>query len=118
MKKKNLLDMIPYKNEKYRYTTDEFGIVSLFVEYNSWADKLVRKFKKTPKECKIDFDEMSSYIWGIIDGERTVDDIAHMFSDKFGEKAEPLYNRIAYFFRTLKQNDFILYKGNKGDREK
>ena len=105
--------MIPYKNEKYRYTTNETGIVTVYVEYNSWADKLVRKFKKTPKECKIDFDEMSSFLWEIIDGRKTVEEIAGAFKDEFGDKAEPLYNRLAQFLRILKQNDFILYREDK-----
>lgn len=113
-KKDNLLDYIPVKNSMYRYTVDENGQVSVFVEYNSWADKLVRRFKKTPKECKIDFDEYSSFIWGLIDGEKTVYDIGKFFHKEFGEKAEPLYERLVYFLRILKKNNLIVYK--KGEK--
>jgi hypothetical protein len=42
-----------------------------------------------------------------IDGERNVYQIAELVRDKFGDKAEPLYDRLIKFMVILENNKFI-----------
>ena len=54
-------------------------------------------------------DHFGSFIWKQIDGKKDVYQIGRLVKDKFGEEAEPLYERLAKFLHILRSNDFILY---------
>jgi hypothetical protein len=42
-----------------------------------------------------------------MDGKRTVYDISQLVKEEFGEKAEPLYNRLVQYVRNLESYGFI-----------
>ena len=50
---------------------------------------------------------MGSFIWPLIDGKRTIYDIALLVKEKYGDKAEPLYNRLVQYMRNLEDYGFI-----------
>ena len=50
---------------------------------------------------------MGSFIWSLIDGKRTIYDIALLVKEKYGDKAEPLYNRLVQYMRNLEDYGFI-----------
>jgi Coenzyme PQQ synthesis protein D (PqqD). len=72
--------------------------------------ELLGKYFFTPETYKIDLDEFGTFIWMSIDGERTIYEIAELLKDKFGEKAEPLYDRLIKFMVILENNKFIFMK--------
>ncbi len=109
----NFLDFIPSKNEKVRWIVLEDGIVQIQIDRNSWLDKVVRFFFKTPTMMKIDLDEFGSYIWVSIDGVKNIEDIAMGFRDEFGDKVEPLYERLGSYVNILRNNEFIKLEKNK-----
>ena len=45
-----------------------------------------------------------------MDGQRTVRKLADLVGEAFGEKAEPRYERLAEYMRSLPNNEFIYYK--------
>lgn len=106
-KSENYLDYIPVHNEKYRFETGENNEITLFVENRGAFNRIAQLLFKKPKISQIHFDEMGSFIWPLMDGKRTVYDIACLVKEKFGEKAEPLYNRLVMYIRTLESYDFI-----------
>ena len=55
-------------------------------------------------------DENGSFVWPIIDGEKNIIAIGESVKEKFGEKAEPLYERLAKFFQILESYNFITFK--------
>ena len=59
----------------------------------------------------IDLDAMGSFIFQRIDGQRTVGDIALLVKAEFGQKAEPLYDRLVKYMQILRNNGFIRYAG-------
>ena len=52
-------------------------------------------------------DAQGTFIWPLIDGEKTVADIAALVKEEFGEKAEPLYPRIVKYFQIVESYNFI-----------
>ena len=104
----NLLDYIPEKNDELRWEEDE-GVV-LFVENRGWANFIAQKFFHRPRFSQIHLDEMGSFIWRIIDGNRSIYDISILVKEEFGDNAEPLYNRLVQYMRTLEAYSFIKFK--------
>ena len=60
---------------------------------------------------KVNLDEIGSYLWVLVDGEKTVDQIAQLFKKQFGDRVEPLYDRLSMFLMNLEKNGFIKFKG-------
>ena len=59
---------------------------------------------------KIRLDDIGSFIWDLCDGRKTVQEIGEQLKDKFGDKVEPLYERLGAFFQNLEKNKFITFK--------
>ena len=59
---------------------------------------------------KVKLDEIGSFTWLQCDNRRTVKDIGKKMQEKFGEKVEPLYDRLTFFLAQLERNRFISYK--------
>ena len=52
---------------------------------------------------------MGSFVWPIIDGERDIISIGEDVKAHFGEKAEPLYERLAKYFQILESYGFVKF---------
>ena len=105
--KENYLERIPKRPEKYAYTIGEDGIVTLEIENKGVFNKIAQKFFKKPKISYVHLDEMGSFIWPLIDGERSIMTIGEMVKEHFGEKAEPLYSRLVGYIQMLENSDLI-----------
>ena len=113
MKKKNevnYVEKIPVKNPDIGWKTDEEGKVTLEIENKGVFNRIFQVILKKPKISYIHLDEMGSFIWLQIDGEKTVFDIGKPVEEHFGEKALPLYERLSMFIRTLETNGFVSCK--------
>lgn len=112
MKKKrtvsgNYLDYIPRHSKKLQYTMDNQGAITLLQENRGMFNRIAQTVFKKPRISKIHLDEMGNFIWPLMDGERTVYDIAALVKEEFGEKAEPLYNRLVQYIRNLESYGFV-----------
>ena len=103
----NYLDYIPIYNEKYKSEINESGEVTIFIENTGLFNRIAQKLLKKPKTTQIHLDEMGSFIWPLIDGKRSILDISVLVHEEFGEKAEPLYNRLVQYIRNLEAYEFI-----------
>ena len=106
----NYLDNKPVRNPEINWTTDEEGKVTLEIENKGLVNRIAQKLIKKPKISYIHLDEMGSFIWPLIDGERNITDISVFVKEHFGEKAEPLYERLAQFIKILESYKFINMK--------
>ncbi len=103
----NYLDKIPMRRDGLNWSVDENGAVTLEVENKGWANKIAQVLFKRPKVSFIHLDEMGNFIWPIIDGEKNVFHIGKEVKEYFGEKAEPLYERLAQYFQVLESYGFV-----------
>lgn len=103
---KNYLENVPQKLS-INYNVDKDGIVTLEVENKGFANKLAQKLLKKPKISYIHLDEFGSFIWQKIDGQKTIQDIGEDVWKNFGDKANPLYGRLAKYFQILSSYGFV-----------
>lgn len=103
----NYLDFIPRHNEKNTWETDEQGVVTIFIENKGVFNRIAQKYFNRPKVSQIHLEEMGSFIWPLIDGERSVMLIGELVKEHFGDIAEPLYPRLVEYFQMLERNELI-----------
>ena len=105
----NYLDLIPEKNASLRWHTDIKKRVILEVENTGIMNKIAQNLFNKPRFTKVHLDANGSFIWPLIDGKRTVADIALLVKKQFGEAAEPLYPRIIKYFQIVESYHFIRF---------
>ncbi len=108
--KANLLEKIPVRNSEIDFKTDENGIITLEIENKGIFNRIAQKLLKKPKISYIHLDEMGSFIWNIIDGHSSILTLGDKVKEHFGEKAEPLYERLAKYCQILESYRFIELK--------
>lgn len=103
----NYLDLIPRRNEDLRWHRDLKERVILEIENTGIMNTIAQKVFGKPRFTKVHLDAQGTFIWPLIDGEKTVADIAALVKEEFGEKAEPLYPRIVKYFQIVESYNFI-----------
>ncbi len=111
MKKKaeNYLERIPCRNEGLRWSVQDEK-VTLEIDNKGIFNKIAQKLLKKPKVSYVHLDEMGSFIWPVLDGEKSILDIGELVKEEFGEKANPLYERLAKYFGILESYGFVEWK--------
>lgn len=110
IKEENYLEKKPICRNGLNWSKDENGNVTLEMENKGVANRIMQKLIKKPKISYIHLDEMGSFIWPLMDGERDILEIGKLVEEHFGEKANPLYERLSQYFKTLEKYNFIAYK--------
>lgn len=105
----NYLERIPRRNEKYNWTEKD-GIVTLEIENKGFFNKMCQLILKKPKVSYVHLDEMGSFVWPLLNGEKTIMMLGEDVDAHFGEKAHPLYERLAKYFQILESYGFIVWK--------
>ena len=113
-KKENFLDFIPVINPDYTWGDKNKKHVTVHMVNKGFFNRAAQIFFKRPKVSHIDLDEYGSFLWRNIDGKRTIEELAGLMKEQFGEKAEPLYDRLVKYMRILQNNKFINF--NKKDK--
>ena len=103
----NYLDLIPRRNEALRWHRDLKERVILEIENTGIMNTIAQKVFGKPRFTKVHLDAQGTFIWPLIDGEKTVADIAALVKAEFGDKAEPLYPRIVKYFQIVESYNFI-----------
>jgi hypothetical protein len=107
--KQNVLDFVPVRKIE-NFSTDDSGVITLEIENKGVFNRIAQKLFKKPKITYIHLDEMGSFVWPLIDGEKDITEIGVFVSEHFGEKAEPLYPRLSKYFEILKSYGFVEFK--------
>ena len=105
--KENYLERIPSRAEHFKWTADESGVITFQIENKGAFNRIAQKFFKKPRISYVHLDEMGSFIWPLIDGEKSILQIGGYVEKHFGEKANPLYERLAKYFQILDSYGFI-----------
>lgn len=106
----NYLERKPNRPEGISWSVDEKGIVTLDIENTGVFNRIAQKILKKPKVTHIHLDETGSFVWPLLDGEKTIIELGKDVEAEFGEKVNPLYERLAKYFQILDSYHFIEWK--------
>lgn len=109
-KTENYLERVPKRPQWLNWTKDDDGKVTLDIENKGVFNRIAQVLLKKPKVSHIHLDEVGSFIWTVTDGEKNISELALIARDEFGEKINPLYERIAQYFKILESYGFIEWK--------
>lgn len=105
---------IPVRGEKITdWKEDAKGRVVLSFENKGVMNTLAQKLLKKPKTSYVHLDETGSFIWKQMDGKADVETIGKALKEAFGDKAEPLYDRLLKFFEVMESYDFLTWLKQK-----
>jgi hypothetical protein len=109
-KSKNFLEFIPVRNFKWYVSNETNKVV---VERPKFDNAILKKyllpyFKKQNFDVKLD--EFGSFVWQQMDSRKNVYEIANDLEKEFGEKVQPVYERLSKFIKHLYQQRFVKYK--------
>lgn len=106
----NLLELIPVRTISWKKSQE--GLIVLLkpkFRHPFFVKHFLPRLKKPHYRIKLD--SIGSFVWGQCDGNRSVKELAELMRQEFGEKVEPLYDRLTLFLQNLEKNRFIYYKG-------
>lgn len=108
-KPSNIMHLTPVRQLEHE-TNQSTGFINVLVP--KFTSKIIGKFiqsKLKDKYFKADLDEFGTAAWHKIDGKRTVSNISKELLDEFGEKIQPVNERLALFMNQLYNSGFITF---------
>lgn len=106
---RNYLEEKPMRNSSIRWNVSEEGSITLEIDNKGLMNRIAQKLFKKPKISYVHLDEMGSFVWPLIDGQTDLIRIGELVKEHFGDKAEPLYERLAKYFKILESYRFIAF---------
>ena len=90
------------------------GKVFLIFHHNKAIEKFIGWLVKKPRKSDMELDEIGSTVWMNIDGKNTVYDLGKILEKKFGEKCQPVNDRLILYIRFLNRKNWISFeRGNQ-----
>ena len=102
----NYLEKVPKKAQHISWSVKD-DMVTLEIENKGVFNRIAQKLFKKPKISYVHLDEMGSFLWPLIDGSENLIDLGKQVEAQFGDKAQPLYPRLAKYFQLLDSYKFI-----------
>jgi hypothetical protein len=116
-KKDNYLDYIPRPNTLFECNKNKDGKIEIKMHNKGVFNKIAQVLFKKPKYSYIELDEFGSFVWEQMDGKKTIYEIGTLVKERFGDKAEPLYERLSQYIKILHNNHFIVYENKLRKKE-
>lgn len=113
--KENFLTYIPYK--KHKTWEERKGKVFLIFHHDKMVEKFFRWLVKKPYVSDIELDNLGSKVWKLIDGKNTIYDIGQELIYCFGDKCEPVYDRLIMYLRYLNKRGWIAFHATHKDKK-
>lgn len=108
-KEHNYLELTPVRKHKHE-PRDDGGINVLIPKFTSkFSEKYIQKHLRFPY-IRANLDEFGSQTWLLIDGITNVELIGKELQEKYGEKIEPVYERLTKFLTEMNKYGFIYFK--------
>ncbi len=111
--KQNYLDLVPERAPELKWSQDEDGIIVLEVENTGVFNRIAQKLFKRPRYTKVHMEKYGSFLWPLIDGKKTVMELADIQKEEFGEEVEPLYPRVVKYMQIMESYHFISFAKGK-----
>ena len=107
-KSENFLNYVPEILNSNKWEEND-GQVTIHIENKGFYNKLAQILFKRPKITAVDLDLYGSFVWLSIDGKKTVSEVAEILKNRFGNKIEPLYERLVLYMKILYNNHLISF---------
>lgn len=109
----DVLNLVFKISDGIEYEVSKEGIVTILEKQDYKVQNFFRKLKfKIPTHKKIELDQYSSAVFLEIDGKKTVEEVGKKLELKFGEKVNPLYERLLLFLNHIETNCKYIEKIN------
>jgi len=105
----NLWELIPIRKFEFEKSENELVTILIPKFKNKFLVQHLMPRLKYPY-IKIKLDEIGSAVWLEIDGKKSVGEIAENLEARFGEKIQPIEERLSKFLTQLKMHQFIDFK--------
>lgn len=96
--------------QKRRWERDENGNAVILIP--KFGDNIIGRWirdKLSRPHYRLKLDEIGSFVWEHCDGSRSVEEIGEKLHNKFGEKVEPVHERLGLFFQSLEKSKSITW---------
>ncbi|MCU0413769.1 MAG: PqqD family protein [Ignavibacteriaceae bacterium] len=105
----NYLELTPVRN--YDHVVEDTGLISVLVPKFDikWLDKIMSKIIKS-RFFKAKLDEFGTETWLEMDGTKSVQSVSEHLQKKFGDKINPVEERLTKFLSELYKYNFITFK--------
>ena len=105
----NYLELTPVRN--YDHVIEDSGLISVLVPKFDikWIDKIMSKIIKS-RFFKAKLDEFGTETWLEMDGTKSVQTVSEHLQKKFGDKINPVNERLTKFLSELYKYNFITFK--------
>lgn len=108
-----ILNIIYKINNDLEYEVSKDNAVTILEKQDHKIQRFFRKLKfRIPEYKKITIDEYGSFVFLQIDGNKTVKDIGERLEAKYGDKSQPLYERLLLFLNHIEINCHYIEKIN------
>ncbi len=105
----DVLNIIYKIDENLVYEIDNDGIVTVCEKQDHKIQNFFRKLKfKIPEYKRITLDGYASFVFNQIDGVKTIKEIGESLELEFGDKANPLYERLLLFLNHIDVNSHYI----------
>lgn len=113
-KKKDDNFMLYIPRKKHKDWEIKNNKVYLVFHHDKTVEKFMRWLVKKPSVSDVELDDLGTTVWLNVNGENTVHDIAQVLKGKFGEKVEPVNERLIMYLRYLNKKGWIAFdRGNQ-----
>jgi len=109
-KELNLLDLFPVRIVDWEREQDGTVCLKKPKVRNHLLKSIIKRLGKS-LHYQIHLDDFGSFVWERCDGNQRVEQIAESLRQKFGDKVEPVYERLAAFVKMMAYQKVITYKG-------
>ncbi len=106
----NFLERKPARAEWLTWSAEDTGKVTLEIENKGLMNRICQKLFKKPPVSYVHLDDMGSFLWPYLEGEKTIIELGELVKEKSGEDAEPLYERLVKYLQILESYRFIIWK--------
>ena len=105
----NYLERKPRRRDGLNWSSDDAGMVTLEIENKGVMNRIAQTLLRKPRVSFVHLDETGSFLWPLLDGEKDLCALGEELEARFGEKAHPLYERLAKFCQILDSYGFITW---------
>lgn len=103
----NLLELKPVRSCEWEKEGERVSLVVPRFRFSLLRRWLLPRLKKP--YYRIGLDAVGTLVWEDCDGRNTVKEIGEKLRSRFGERIEPVYDRLELFLSQLERNSFIEY---------